>query len=146
MHHVTSQALCAARAIRVRLLSRPVVERGLGGQCALASMLLTEAIGDVAVFRTGFFMKTRRLYGRRGRYPHPHAWCQVGKSIIDVTATQFGRFPAIYVVAATDTDRYIERADGAQAIDAVMKEWLLDQVAEYRALRRRLRAMDDAIA
>lgn len=145
MTSVAAQVLSAARTIRAKLLARTSVERGLGGECALASMLLTEAIGDVAAFRTGFFMQPRSLYGRRWRYPHPHAWCQVGSTIVDVTATQFGRFPAIYVIAAIDTDRYIERADGAQAIDTVMKEWLLDQVAEYRALRRRLRALDDAI-
>ena len=135
--------LSIARSVRNGLLARSDAERGLAGKCALASMLIAEAIGDVSAFRVGFFMKHETLHGRQGRYPRSHAWCRVEDSIVDVTATQFGRFPAIYVVAANDTDRYIERADGTQAIDEVMKEWLLDREAEYRKIRRRLRALDD---
>ena len=137
------QVLSIARSVRNGLLARRDAERGLAGKCALASMLIAEAIGDVSAFRVGFFMKRETLYGRRGRYPRSHAWCRIDRAIVDVTATQFGRFPAIYVVAAHDTDRYIERADGTQAIDEVMKEWLLDRVAEYRQIHRRLRALDD---
>ena len=137
------QVLAIARTVRHGLLGRSDAERGLAGKCALASMLIAEAIGDVSAFRVGFFMKREMLHGRQGRYPRSHAWCRVDDTIVDVTATQFGRFPAIYVVAANDTDRYIERADGTQAIDEVMKEWLLDRVAEYRKIRRRLRALDD---
>jgi hypothetical protein len=109
-------------------------------------MMLAEAIGDVDTFRMGFFMQRCTFLGRRGRYPHSHAWCRVGDAIVDVTATQFGRYPAIYVVAADQTDRYIECADGAQAITEVMTAWRCVRVPEYRRLRRRLRAMDDTIA
>jgi hypothetical protein len=109
-------------------------------------MRIAEGLGDIDVFRVGFFMRRETFLGRRGRYPNPHAWCQIGSSIVDVTATQFGRFPAVYVVPATDTDRYIECSDGAQAIREVMREWLLDRLPEYRQLRRRLRALDHAVA
>lgn len=104
-------------------------------------MRIAEVLEDVTVFRVGFFTRRCVLFGRRGSYPHPHAWCRVGGAIVDVTATQFGRFPAIYVVAAAEAVCYVECADGAQAIDEVMKEWLLDRVPEYRKLRRRLRAL-----
>lgn len=104
-------------------------------------MRIADALEDVDTFRVGFFMRRRVLFGRRGHYPYPHAWCRVERAVVDVTATQFGRFPAIYVVAASETDRYIECADGAQAIDEVMAEWCLDRVPEYRKLRRSLLAL-----
>jgi hypothetical protein len=143
---IASPVLAAARSIRARLLARKNVERGLAGQCALASMLLAEALGDADTFRMGFFMQHCTFLGKRGRYPHSHAWCQIGDAIIDVTATQFGRYPAIYVTAAKESTRYIECANGADAIAHVMTEWGCNKVAEYRNLRRRLRALDGAIA
>jgi len=143
---VAAQVIAAARSIRARLIARANVERGLGGQCALASMLLAEAIGDVDSFRMGFFMQRCTFLGKRGRYPHSHAWCRVRGAIVDVTATQFGRYPAIYVSDADENHRYIECASGAQAITHVMTEWNCDRVPEYRNLRRRLRELDDTIA
>ena len=140
---VQEHVLAIARRVRNGLLASSSAERDLAGKCALASMLIAEALGDVSAFRVGFFMKRETLYGRRGRYPRSHAWCRIDRAIVDVTATQFGRFPAIYIVAADDTNRYVERADGTQAIDEVLKEWLLDRVAEYRQIRRRLRELDD---
>ena len=140
---IPTRVITTARSVRDGLLARATADRDLAGECALASMQIAEALGDGALFRLGFFMRSRKLYGRRGRYPHAHAWCRVGATIVDVTATQFGRYPAVYVVAANETDRYIERADGVQAIDTVMKEWLLDRIPEYRALRHKLSAMDD---
>lgn len=144
MKGMSQRVLVAARSVRADLLSRARAERDLAGQCALASMRIAEALGDVSVFRVGFFMRRETFLGQRGRYPNPHAWCRVAGAIVDVTATQFGRFPAVYVVAAVDTDRYVECAQGAQAIDEVMREWLLHRVPEYRRLRRRLRELDDA--
>jgi hypothetical protein len=141
---VSPRVLDAARSVRADLLSRAPAERDLAGQCALASMRIAETVGDASVFRVGFFMRRETFLGRRGRYPSPHAWCQVAGTIVDVTATQFGRFPAVYVVAAVDTDRYVECAQGAQAIGEVMREWRLNRVPEYRRLRRKLRELDDA--
>lgn len=140
---IATPVIATARSVRVDLLARATADRDLAGECALASMQIAETLGDVDIFRLGFFMRSRKLYGRRGRYPHAHAWCRIGSTIVDATATQFGRYPAVYVVAADETDRYIERADGVQAIDTVMKEWLLHRVPEYRALRHKLRALDD---
>ena len=137
---VSRRVLSIARRVRSELLLRSSTERDLAGACGLASMRIAEALEDVAVFRVGFFMRHCVLFGRRGRYPHAHAWCRVGGAIVDVTATQFGRYPAIHVVAASATDRYVECADGKQAIDEVMREWRLDRVPEYRRLRRRLTA------
>lgn len=145
MTRVAAHVIAAARSIRARLLARVNVERRLGGQCALASMLLAEAISDVDAFRMGFFMQRTTFLGRRGRYPHSHAWCRVGGAIVDVTATQFGRYPAICIVAADDTDRYVECANGAQAISEVMSAWNCERAPEYRNLSKRLRAMNDAI-
>ncbi|HSX22261.1 MAG TPA: hypothetical protein VLE97_05750 [Gaiellaceae bacterium] len=107
-------------------------------------MKIALALGDVSAFRAGFFLRCRVLYGRRGRYPHPHAWCEVGGVIVDATATQFGRFPALYVIAADETDRYLERADGAQAISEVTREWQLNRLPEYRKIYRQLRELDGA--
>lgn len=141
---IDAQVVATARTVRTALLSRPKVERNLAGYCGLASMLIADAIGDVDVFRFGFFMRRETFLGKRGRYPNSHAWCQVGEAIIDVTATQFGKFPAIYIVAATDTDRYVECADGIQAVDEIMGSWwFCSEEAEYRKIYRRLRALDD---
>lgn len=141
---VSARLLETAASVRRELLARESVDRDLAGECALASMRLALALGDVSSFRVGFFMRSRTLYGRRGRYPHSHAWCNVGGTIVDVTATQFGRFPAVYAVAAAESDRYVERADGGQAIAEVMREWLLDRLPEYRKICRQLRDLDDA--
>ena len=141
---VSARVLEAAASVRRDLLSLTTVGRDLAGECALASMRIAYAVGDASAFRTGFFMRARVLYGRRGRYPHPHAWCEVDGAIVDATATQFGRFPAVYVVAAAGTDRYVERADGAQAIAEVMREWLLYRLPEYRKIYRQLRELDAA--
>jgi hypothetical protein len=142
---VDDRTLTAARAVRAKLLARSTVERNLAGYCGLASMLIADALGDVDVdvFRFGFFMRRETFLGKRGRYPNSHAWCQVGATIIDVTATQFGGFPAIHVVEATDTDRYVECANGIQAVDEIMAAWWCDKEPEYRKIYRRLRAMDD---
>jgi hypothetical protein len=141
---VDAQVIATARAVRSKLLARPTVERNLAGYCGLASMLIADALSDVDVFRFGFFMRRETFLGKRGRYPNSHAWCQLGDTIIDVTTTQFGRFPAIHVIAATDTDRYIECANGIQAVDEIMSAWWCDKEPEYRKIYRRLRALDDS--
>ena len=141
---VSATVLDAARRVRADLLARGKTQRDLAGECALASMMLAEAIGDVAALRTGFFMQRCMFMGRRGRYPHSHAWCRIKDAIVDVTATQFGRYPAIYVVATNATDRYVECANGADAVSEVMTAWRCGEVPEYRRIRRRLREMDDA--
>ena len=140
---VDERTLTTARAIRTKLLARSTVERNLAGHCGLASMLIADALGDVDIFRFGFFMRHETFFGKRGRYPNSHAWCQVGGAIIDVTATQFGRFPAIHVITATDTDRYVECANGIRAVDEIMVAWWCNKEPECRKIYRRLRALDD---
>jgi len=101
------------------------------------------------VFRVGYFMSWQTPYGKRGRAPHPHAWCRVGEAIVDITATQFGRFPAIYVVRAIATDRYVEHADGIQAIAFGRAcGWPLTNLTEGRSAwgpERRERAKQKAL-
>ena len=140
---VDAAVLATARAVRSKLLTRATVERNLAGHCGLASMLIADALGDVDVFRFGFFMRRETFLGKRGRYPNSHAWCQVGETIVDVTATQFGKFSAIHVIAATGTDRYVECANGIQAVDEIMAAWWCDKEPEYQRIYRRLRALDD---
>ena len=136
-----ASVLATARQIRKDLLARSTTDRDLAGCCALASMQLADQLDDPNIFRSGFFMNRCSFMGKVGRYPHCHAWCHVGNSIVDITATQFGRFPSVYVVAADETDRYVECADGPQAVEEVMTEWRLDQRAEYRKLSRRLQGL-----
>lgn len=132
------RAIAIAREIRADLLGREGVPRDLAGQCGLASMLVADTIGDPWALRVGFYMKRTTFCGRRGRYPHRHAWCQVGRTIIDATATQFGRdHHAVHV--AIDDARYLETADGRDAIDDIMTNWRGRELPEYARLARRLR-------
>ena len=112
MTRVPAQVIAYARQIRSALEKRSDIDTNLAGACALASMMLAAAIGDADVFRVGFFMRRENFCGHRSRYPNTHAWCRIGPAIVDVTATQFGRFPAIYIVGVDATDRYVECANG----------------------------------
>jgi hypothetical protein len=133
-------AIVIARDIRAGLLARTDVPRDLAGQCGLASMLVADALGDPQSLRVGFYLKQTTFCGRRGRYPHRHAWCQVGRTIVDATATQFSdRHRAVHVVIANDDDRYIETADSTDAIDDIMTNWHGRKLPEYVRLARSLR-------
>ena len=133
-------AITIAREVRAGLLSRTDVPRGLAGQCGLASMLVADTLGDPRSLRVGFYLKQTTFCGQRGRYPHRHAWCQVGKTIVDATATQFSpRHRAVHVVITDNNDRYIETADGADAIDDIMTNWRGRELPEYVRLAKSLR-------
>lgn len=132
-------AIVVARTVRARLLRRRV-PRDLAGQCGLASMLVAAELVDPRVLRTGFYMKRGRFCGRCGRFPRRHAWCQVGDTIVDLTATQFGLRATVYVVRVRADDRYVETADAADAIDDIMDNWRGRELPEYRKLARRLRS------
>jgi hypothetical protein len=126
--------------IRTQLLRFDESPRDLAGQCGLAAMLVAAAIGNPHALRTGFYMKRESLFGKRGRYPHRHAWCRVGTMIIDVTATQFDRANKAVHVARYDEDtRYIEWASGADAIDDIMLNWRGRELAAYAQLAKTLR-------
>lgn len=133
-------AITIARRIRAELLIRVDVPRDLAGQCGLASMLVAVALDDPWSLRTGFYMKRTTFCGRRGRYPHCHAWCRIGETIVDVTATQFGhRHRAVHVTIADEDDRYVETADGEDAIDDIMVNWRGRELSEYKRLAKKLR-------
>lgn len=135
-----SRAISIARDVRGRLLTRRDLPRDLAGQCGLAAMLVAAEIGDPRTLRTGFFMNWTTFCGRRGRYPHRHAWCQVGSTIVDPTATQFGRHRAVHVTRVLADDRYVETADADDAIEDIMDNWRGRDLPEYKRLARRLRA------
>lgn len=71
------RAIEEAKKIRRNLLrsSKPAWPKDLMGACGLASVLLSIALDDV-----------RTLRFRPG-----HCWNKVGRTIIDITATQFNR-------------------------------------------------------
>jgi hypothetical protein len=128
-----------ARRVRADLLGRAHLPRDLAGHCGLASMHLAAALDDPRLLRVGFYMKNEMFCGRRGRYPNRHAWCQLGETIVDVTATQFGRNRAVHVAIAADDDRYVETADSDDAVDDIMSNWRGRELREYAILARRLR-------
>jgi hypothetical protein len=133
--------IAAARTIRADLL-RSGKARDLVGQCGLASIQLAVAIGAPQSLRLGFFMKCTTFLGKRGRYPHMHAWNVVDGHIIDATATQFGRYSAVHVAPKDDAIAYVETADGAQALREMVREWQLRCIDEYREPLRRFRALE----
>lgn len=138
------RAVALAGNIRTKLLRCDVTPRDLAGQCGLAAMLVASAIGNPHALRTGFYMKRALFLGKRGRYPHRHAWCRVETMIVDVTATQFDRSnKAVHVVRFDEDNCYIEVARGATAIDDIMANWHGRELVMYRQLakdlRRRLR-------
>jgi len=133
-------AIATARAARTELLSRVATPRDLAGQCGLISMLVAVALDDPRSLRAGFYMKFEKFCGRHGRYPNSHAWCQVGRTIVDATATQFStRHRAVHVVSADENDHYVETADGADAIDIIMIDWCGRKIPEYVRLAKNLR-------
>ena len=147
---IVAQAITVARDVRAALLHDDATPRNLAGECGLASMLMAAALDKPHALRTGFFMKREAYLGKGGaylgkdrRYPYRHAWCRVGATIVDATATQFDRRCwAVHVVRHDEDDRYVETASGADAIDDIMTSWRGRELPAYakiaRALRRRL--------
>lgn len=134
------RATTIARGIRTDLLRYDETPRDLAGQCGLAAMLMAAAFENPHALRTGFYMKFEMLFGKRGRYPHRHAWCRVGTLIVDVTATQFDQSNKAVHVARFDEDtRYIETASGRDAIDDIMNNWRGREVPAYMQLAKGLR-------
>jgi len=129
-----------ARDVRAELLRDAKTPRNLAGECGLAAMRVATAIDDPRALRTGFYMKHELFLGKRGRFPNRHAWCRVGALIVDATATQFDRSnKAVHVVRFDEGARYIETADGADAIDDIMINWCGRELPAYKKLARGLR-------
>jgi len=135
---VIARAVAVARDVRADLLARPSFRRDLKGQCALAALHVAVVLRELHALRVGFFMKRGVLYGRCGRFPYGHAWCQVGGTIVDPTATQFGRYRAVHVVAAVDTDHYVETGRGTTAIREILTEWPCEDLPAYEHLAQEL--------
>ena len=134
------RATTIAREIRTDLLRCTEAPRDLAGECGLAAMLMATALKNPYALRTGFYMKFQTLFGKRGRYPHRHAWCRVGTMIVDVTATQFEqRNKAVHVARFDENRRYIETASGRDAIDDIMINWCGCEVPAYVQLAKGLR-------
>lgn len=134
------RATTIARDIRTDLLRYDETPRDLSGQCGLAAMLMAAALKNPHALRTGFYMKFMTMFGKRGRYPHRHAWCRVGTMIVDATATQFDRGNRAVHLAHFDEDtRYIETASGADAIDDIMINWRGRELPAYVKLAKGLR-------
>lgn len=134
------RATTIARDVRTGLLRLHETPRDLAGQCGLASMLVAVALDNPHALRTGFYMQFMRFLGKRGRYPHRHAWCRVGTMIVDATATQFDRSNKAVHVARFDEDtRYIETASGEDAIDDIMDNWRGRKLLAYVQIAKKLR-------
>ncbi len=137
---IVEHAAAIARTIRTELLRFDETPRNLAGQCGLAAMLVAAALGNPRTLRTGFYMKSETFLGKRGRYPHRHAWCRVGPMIVDVTATQFDQRNKAVHLARFDADfRYIETARGASAIDDIMTNWRGCKLRAYVQIAKGLR-------
>jgi len=134
------RATTIARDIRTDLLRYDETPRDLAGQCGLAAMLMAMAFKNPHALRTGFYMKFETLFGKRGRYPHCHAWCRVGTMIVDITATQFDQGnKAVHVARFHEDTRYIETASGRDAIDDIMDNWRGRELPAYVQLAKGLR-------
>ena len=75
-------AIAEARRIRRNLLRmRSWKIMDLAGACGLASVMLSIAVNDVSILR----------YGEAKLYGEGHVWAVVGRTIIDITASQFNQ-------------------------------------------------------
>lgn len=136
---LVERAIIVARDVRAELLNRAGIKRNLTGQCGLAAMHIAAALQAPRVLCVGFYMKHETFCGHYGRYPNGHAWCQIGDTIVDPTATQFGRKRAVHVVLATEDDHYIKTEHGREAINTILRDWCGADLPEYRRLAARLR-------
>lgn len=143
---VLDRAIAAAHDVRAELLRRTGTERvrrDLTGQCGLAAMHVAAVLRRTEILRVGFYLRHETFCGRRGRYPNRHAWCQVDGTIVDPTASQFGRRRAVHVAVAVDDDHYVETEVGAAAIDEILVDWCCGYLPEYKRLAKELRKKDE---
>jgi len=103
-------------------------------------MRIAVALDNPRTLRTGFYMKFETFFGKKGRFPHRHAWCRVGEMIVDCTATQFNQNNrAVHVVRYDEDPRYLETARAGAALDDIMINWRGSESPAFVQLARRLR-------
>lgn len=109
-----------ARAVRAIVCDRYALRRNhaLGGYCAHASLALRDALeqlGFGAVFVCGTHDDAN------------HCWVECGGMIVDITATQFGRFAHVRIVRI-DHPSYLAKFCDDVALNLVRSEWPWMQV------------------
>lgn len=69
----------------------------LACMCAVASYVLVKAL-------RGNGIRCWMVWGRFGKWDDQHCWVETKDNIIDITATQFGGFDPVYIVAKPNGD------------------------------------------
>jgi hypothetical protein len=142
------RAVTEARRIRRNLLRLPLnVQRGnntLYGNCALASLLLADALGSPASLRGSSDGCEDPCM--------PHVWNVIDGVIVDITATQFNLAPVSGVLVTRKSRQYHRPIllRGRRVLDYILadmeEDWLENQghrrlrVAAERLLTRTQRA------
>lgn len=83
-------------------LNPAISHKRLAGACGIASYTLYRALK-----RKGYSPILACWVSKFGG----HAWVELGNIVIDVTATQFGRYPAVHIVGRNQYD-VIEKREG----------------------------------
>jgi hypothetical protein len=84
----------------------------LCGACSFGSYLLTKVLQ-----KNGY-----DAYFVEGDYKNScHCWVELDDVIIDITATQFGNYPKIYIT--NNDDNYYINTYGTNAVREVKKQW-----------------------
>jgi len=111
---------------RIRRDFPKAIQDDLCGGCAVASYLF-----DLMARRCG--MASSLTYGHVDGLQH--AWVTIDRrTIVDVTATQFGRFPTVFIVDA-DFDIYEAESFGEEALARVNAWGDSHSPARYQAPR-----------
>jgi hypothetical protein len=97
---------------------------GMAGYCGLGAVLLYR-VAAIHNIKTDFVLGTFKTPTRK-RKTSGHCWVEFGDHIIDVTASQFGMKPRVYVSDIGD-DRYYFIAKNDNAIVAIENNWPDDQ-------------------
>lgn len=89
------------KAVKKWVYPNPAIShRRLAGACGIASYTLYKALK-----RKGYNPNLVCWVSQFGG----HAWVELGDIVIDVTATQFGKYPAVYIVSRDQYDVIAER-------------------------------------
>jgi hypothetical protein len=130
------QAVRAARRVR-RALVRWRRNTDLGGDCAIAALLVASAIGDLG---------SLRHHDLSFKSWSPHVWNEIDGVIVDVTASQFNDYdefqPYVRGVLVTSEPRIFHaQITGTGAATMAFLEqrgwsWYDDAEDEYRRFRR----------